>query len=301
MNYIKKHAYLIMAHSDFFILEKLISLIDHERNDIYIHIDKKVKNFDFEHYLNLVKKSKIYFTDRIDVRWGHYSLVETEMILLKESAKKKYYFYHLLSGVDLPLKTQKEIHNFFDKYPNKQFIHFGTEFQCEQRKYCIEYYHFNKYIRTNSHSKFQSLYNHFNYNFKKLQSKLNIKRYWDKGIELKFGTNWFSINHELAEYIISNHKWINKTFKHTHCSDELFLQTLVYNSPFKEQVYKLELNDDLSNCLRYIDWDRGNPYTFRSSDFESFLMRNEFFARKFSSSIDEEIINKLYNYLKECE
>ena len=40
-----KHAYLIIAHNNFYILKKLIALIDDERNDIYIHIDKKTKNF----------------------------------------------------------------------------------------------------------------------------------------------------------------------------------------------------------------------------------------------------------------
>lgn len=30
-----KHAYLIIAHNDFYILEKLLMLLDDERNDIY--------------------------------------------------------------------------------------------------------------------------------------------------------------------------------------------------------------------------------------------------------------------------
>lgn len=45
----KKHAYLIMAHNNFYILEKLLRLLDDSRNDIYVHIDKKVSEFDFEH------------------------------------------------------------------------------------------------------------------------------------------------------------------------------------------------------------------------------------------------------------
>ena len=50
----KKHAYLIMAHDNFYILEKLIQLIDYDLNDIYIHIDKKAKNFNFNYFRNLV-------------------------------------------------------------------------------------------------------------------------------------------------------------------------------------------------------------------------------------------------------
>ena len=38
----KKHAYLIMAHNNFYILEKLLHLLDDPRNDIYVHIDKNM-------------------------------------------------------------------------------------------------------------------------------------------------------------------------------------------------------------------------------------------------------------------
>ena len=51
----KKHTYLIIAHNNFYILEKLLLLLDDERNDIYIHIDKKVNNFDFDYFENLSK------------------------------------------------------------------------------------------------------------------------------------------------------------------------------------------------------------------------------------------------------
>ena len=36
-----KHAYLVMAHSDWSLLGKLLRCIDDPRNAIYIHVDKK--------------------------------------------------------------------------------------------------------------------------------------------------------------------------------------------------------------------------------------------------------------------
>ena len=65
-----KHAYLIMAHNEPYILEKLLKLIDDERNDIYLHIDKKWKEFDFEKFKKFVTKGHFYFNDRLDVKWG---------------------------------------------------------------------------------------------------------------------------------------------------------------------------------------------------------------------------------------
>ena len=39
-----KHAFLIIAHNKFNQLQLLLNLLDDERNDIYVHIDKKVKD-----------------------------------------------------------------------------------------------------------------------------------------------------------------------------------------------------------------------------------------------------------------
>jgi hypothetical protein len=72
-----KHAYLIIAHHEFDILNMLIQAIDDERNDIFIHFDKKVRNCPSltTHYSNLYILEK-----RIDIRWGHCSQIEAELI-----------------------------------------------------------------------------------------------------------------------------------------------------------------------------------------------------------------------------
>lgn len=44
-NKFQKHAYLVMAYDNFKQLEKLIKTLDDERNEIFVHIDKKTKVF----------------------------------------------------------------------------------------------------------------------------------------------------------------------------------------------------------------------------------------------------------------
>ena len=51
----KKHAFLIMAHNQFDLLEMLIKLLDDPRNDIYLHIDQKVEDFDFQRFSKLTR------------------------------------------------------------------------------------------------------------------------------------------------------------------------------------------------------------------------------------------------------
>ena len=59
-----KHAYLILAHNQFDILKKLVVALDSKHNDIYIHVDKKAKDFDEHEFSMLTKFSKVFFIKR---------------------------------------------------------------------------------------------------------------------------------------------------------------------------------------------------------------------------------------------
>lgn len=127
----QKHAYMIIAHNEFDLLEILVRLLDDPRNDIYVHIDAKVKDFDFKSFQALTQYSRLRFTPRrISATWGDFSLVNTELLLLQtavagEDPAQPYAYYHLISGVDLPIKSNDEIHAFFDQNEGKEFVHFS--------------------------------------------------------------------------------------------------------------------------------------------------------------------------------
>ena len=52
------------------------------------------------------------------------------------------------------------------------------------------------------------------------------------------------------------------------------------------------------NAKRHIDWNRGNPYTYAIGDYDELMNCNDFFARKFSTNVDKEIVDKIYFKLK---
>lgn len=76
-----RHAYLIMAHDNLYVLTKTIQLLDDVRNDIFIHCD--IKMGDLTKWKNemesLVKKSSLIFVERENIYWGSWS--QTNMIL----------------------------------------------------------------------------------------------------------------------------------------------------------------------------------------------------------------------------
>lgn len=64
-----KHAYLIMAHDDEWLLKKILKLLDSSLNDIYLHLDRKF-DVNVNEIKNNVKLSKIYCIPRMDIKWG---------------------------------------------------------------------------------------------------------------------------------------------------------------------------------------------------------------------------------------
>lgn len=287
-----KHAYLIIAHNNFYVLEKLLKLIDDSRNDIFIHVDKKINKFDFNYFKSIPKYSEINFVERVRVSWGGFSQIKAELNLFKRSSKNKYKYYHLISGVDLPIKSQNYIHDFFDKNSECEFLTYLTdEFTKNQRIYnrINKYYFFQDFKNKNN------IVNKLNNGILKLQNTLNVNRYKEK-FPIYYGSNWASLTHEAISEILNNEKFIYKNFKYTLCCDEVYKQTILVNNPkFKERLYLKKYNQaHVSYNMRHIDWKRGGPYVFRNTDYDELMNIYSLFARKFDPNIDKEIIDKIY-------
>jgi hypothetical protein len=286
-----KHAYLIIAHNNFEILKKLVVLLDDPRNDIYIHISSRVKNFAFEELRATVKSSNLIFTRRINVKWGGYSLIECELILLKAAIAKEYEYYHLLSGVDLPLKTQDYIHNFFDQNKGMIFLNMNNRNDDPDIVRRIKYYHI-----LSGRPKtiiLKMVLKPINKIILGLEQLMKIDRLKKQPMEIYMGANWFSITHSLAEYILSKEETIKKLFRYTFCADEIFIQMLVGASDYKNAIYH---NDECNSNMRYIDWNRGKPYVWKTEDFEDLINSHYLFARKFDYEQDHRIVDRIYEY-----
>ena len=65
-----RHAWLIIAHGNFEILEKQLRFLDSENADFFIHVDARVKDFDFAHVRSIPRKSRVTFLDRKPISWG---------------------------------------------------------------------------------------------------------------------------------------------------------------------------------------------------------------------------------------
>ena len=290
-----KHAYLIITHNQFDLLKLLIKSLDHPQNYFFIHIDKKVKNFNVEDFKSITQHSNVTFTDRVSVQWGGYSMVNAELILLKEAIKGNYDYYHLLSGIDLPIKPMNQILEFFEQNKGTEFVHFCTPEFCQSINTIrrVKYY----WPLQELFGRETGLYYYISKISLKLQEILHINRLKNQNLKIACGCQWFSITHALASYVLDSEAIIKKLCKHGICVDEVFLQTLVANSDFIKKVYKLNNDGDYISSVRYIDWERGTPYTFCKDDFDDLINSECLFARKFDIQTEPEICYNIFSFV----
>ncbi len=286
-----RHAFLLIAHNEFQLLKVLLSMLDDKRNDIFLHIDKKVDIESLDKDLFILKHARFFLLEhRLDVRWGDISVVKVEMLMF-ETARMKgpYDYYHLLSGVDLPIKSQDYIHDFFEKNKGYEFVAYSQgEANLKDLEWKMSNYHlFTRYYKIPPRF-FCKKIERFRQKFLNLQKKYHYCRPYE--IEFKKGSNWVSISNDLVTILLEKKKFILKRFKYVCCGDEIFLHSILWNSPLRDKIYRV--NRDAGNGIRAIDWNRGDPYVWRMEDLPSLLESEDLFARKFSSN-NMEIVMKI--------
>lgn len=293
---IMKFAYLVMVHEFNSILETLLALLDDPRNDIYIHVDKKSVSFPYEKIERLVTESQLYYVPQVDVIWGDVSQIHAEMSLLEYATSQNTYdYYHLLSGSDLPLKSQDAIHEYFKMHEGDEFVDlFSSEFNLQNR---VNYYNFFRKGIGRGSTPFTKLLKKFSHTIVYFQKLLGIKR--NKFTKFQKGANWFSITDSFARYVVEKKDWIDKVFAYTECGDEVFLQTILINSDYFQNIHSLDFDNSVDTIKRLIIFENYKPHVFIDDDLELLLDTSALFARKFEKGVSDIVVSKLYDRLKE--
>ncbi len=152
------------------------------------------------------------------------------------------------------------------------------------------YFCHNRFFRKNRFVKMM------NFGLMEIQKFLRIRKNTD--IELYHGSGLYSITGECAKYVLSREREICKRFRWTLAGDEVFMQTILMSSEYRNRIYNIQT--PMSENARLIDRTRpdgkNSPHVWRISDFSFFLNKpeNKMFARKFDQNKDMEIVEALY-------
>lgn len=279
-----KHAYLIIAHSEYPILQILLSMLDEYGNDVYLHIDKRAKVLHRELKSFKMDEAGFFILENpIKVYWGNISQIKAEYLLFETAlANGPYAYYHLLSGTDLPIQKQEYIHNFCARHTGKEFVGFwlDADHQRDLERKAHRYYLFTQHLKDRHTNPFIHSLTSFCRNTTLILQKIIHYRKAAKFV-LKKGPNWVSITNEFCIYLVQKKKIVLQHFRYALCPDEIFVQSILWNSPFRENIYCIE--DVNKSAMRKIDWERGKPYTWRNKDYDELVQSDMLFARKFSS------------------
>ncbi|MBS7562850.1 hypothetical protein KHS38_00400 [Mucilaginibacter sp. Bleaf8] len=278
-------AILILAHKNINQLKRLVSRLSEDFN-IYIHIDKKstLDVAQLEAYPN------VKLIERQDVNWGsHHQIIATHKLFQAAYADGNDYFM-LISGQDIPIKSNQYIKDYIQKNANVSFVNHEAlpkpAWAEQEGGYGRLHYYWGDDFKQNT---FGLLLKKVFAVVRKTQIRLKMRR---KLYPIKFygGWNWINMNREamacVLDYVEKNPAFLEH-FKYTRSGDEIWVQTILANTPSINIM-----NDD----LRLVKWVYGSehPLYITADDKELISKSDALFARKVDENVDGNIIDHIY-------
>ncbi len=293
-----KLIYLIIYHKDKDQLSNLISQIINEHVLIYIHVDRKV---DIRELDDLKVKFPIRFVNnRVNVRWGSFSVIQSNLNGFKQILLDKLTFDHMviLSGQDFPLVSNHEIMGHFSNYDETSFVHhINFQDKCAHLLDRVSKYHFflpnNKLIvyPYSGNNKLKTLINILLAYLKPLKLPRDISEHKT----LYFGSNWVKLSYKATNFI--NHYCSSNSltfFKQSFIPDEIFYQTILLNATETERGKIINEN------LTFTHWDRPDdlyPKPLDLDDLPRLKVSKKLFARKYDSVLSKDLLIKVKSEL----
>ncbi len=295
-----KNGFLILTH---FPPEKILGQVTRlsaENHYFFIHFDKKlIIDPEDPFYLKLLSANNVtILKTRVNVQWGSFNIVAATLLLIREALKNKELGYlHFISGECLPVKSKQYINDYFTRNNGKEFIHHfpmpekSTEHGVTYER--INKYHLHDYYSPKSKKIKDVVIRIMNSIFRKTQKILKpaglYRKYPSTFPVLYAGSQWWSMSYQACSYIIDycdQHPEFISRMQHTQIPDEFFIQTIILNSPFKDNV--------VNNNLRFFDFTNeiSSPRPIEMGDIPELSKPDVLFARKFTAK-SKEVINYL--------
>lgn len=290
-----RHAFLIIAHDCIDELQYLIKALDNNYNDIFIHLDKRA-SFGPEELSGLVSHSTLTFLKRQKVVWGGSSQIEVELNLFEAAyAEHQYQYFHLLSGVDYPVKPMSYIHNFFENHNGENFI--KIEDNPSNFDMRFDQYHLLQNVLV---GKKRNLWKYADFASCYLQRLIGIRRFRNNPDRpMHKYINWVSVTEEVVALLVQHRSSILRQYRWTYCCDEVFLLAQIWNTPLRRTISPL-------GNLRFIEWKwfskhDSSPRVLTIDDLDTLQEPDILFARKFQHPKSDELYAALAEVKKhEC-
>jgi hypothetical protein len=271
-------AYIVSAYKLPDQLVRLVRKLDCESAHFFIHVDRKTHDSVYRRMEAALRSSNVHFLSRHRSYYGGFGHVAATVKGMRELFRQRVPFDYtiLLTGQDYPIKPARQIDEFFRQHDGQSFIEYFPLPHEEWERGGLD----------------RLSYWHFRFS----RSYFRIPRR-SRGFERRFpslrlfgGSAYWCLSRECTEYVyrfLQQQSSYERFFKYVNVPEEMFFQTIILNSPLKEQV----VNDD----LRFVEWRNpeiaGGPAILGKDDFSDIVESSKLFARKFDITLDARILD----------
>ncbi len=227
--------------------------------------DKLQRRYSDSQRIHLVK-------DRVRCGWGEFGLVDGVVRALRLIREKGIDHSHayLISGSCMPVRPLAQLNSFLDGNPDTDFI------QSHDKSWILDGLREERY-----EYRFWFNFQSQKWLFRRaldVQRLLKIKRKFPKGLEPRFGSQWWCLTRETCAKVL---EWIDGNpkayafFRDMWIPDECFFQTVVYHVADHARIR--------DRLLSYYQFNlHGKPLVFHDGHEEHLQRMSYFFARKIS-------------------
>jgi hypothetical protein len=274
-------AYFIRAHYAPAQLGRLVDRLDSENAAFFIHISARTSDGTHSKMLQAVgERANVQWVERVATYYAGFSLVQSMLVGLRAIAAAEPTSHTvILSGQDYPARPTPEIEQFFQQRPGESFVKYfalpaADEWPDEHGGLDrIRYRYFER----------------VHYKTRTLRLPL-LRRRFPPGLQPYGGGAWCALSHDAVRYITSfvdRRPDIVGFFSHVKIPDEIFMHTVLLNSPLRDTV--------VGDEVHYIDWSHGgsHPKTLGTEDYDRIVGSGKLFARKFDVRYDMKILDLL--------
>ncbi|MDP9133648.1 MAG: beta-1,6-N-acetylglucosaminyltransferase [Actinomycetota bacterium] len=274
------HAYIVLAHQLPEQLARLVDRIATPEDHVFLHLDKGVNaTAYYTRAAGLDGRPDVTLLPRVACRWGGFSLVEATLSGVRAAIDSGRPFIHasLLSGQDYPIKPPARFREELRKRPDTLFMAYhtiptgrpGDELGRVDRRF----YHLRG-------TRYISFPNRF--------LPIPSQRPFPLGFTPYKGSQWwtlpFSAVREVSAFTAAHPDYL-RFFERVLVPDEYYFQSTLVNTG----------HEPVDDNLRFIDWPLGayHPRSLGVEDVPRLAASDAFFARKFDSAVDPEVLDRI--------
>lgn len=289
-----QQAILILVHKN---PDQVIRLIRYFEGkcDIFIHVDRRSGFTSKEIEVLKAQPGVKGVYRKYKLHWGGFSILQAEMLLLKEALRHSDCRYvHLISGQDYPLKPLSHFLSFFETAKSEYTgrTHLPNPDWDDNTFMRLRYYFFMDWLDPKTPYEIQQMWS-----IASIQERLGLRRHIPQPFyHLYGGSQWFSITRTCTENLLQytkKHPAFYRRMRFAFVPDEMYIPTVVANLAFHDK----ELGE---GNYRFINWPyngANHPDDLIKEKFHEMSSTDAFFARKFNYPVSEKLMDMIDEYL----